>query len=65
VSIDGAHPLSDGQKNQGNKRDLAEGVAGVKVESQFIFHTLCGGFISTGSVITASRQIAVGPTDYK
>jgi hypothetical protein len=39
VSIYGAHPLSDGQKIQENKRDLAEGLAGVKVESRLIFHT--------------------------
>ena len=33
VSIYGAHPLSDGQKNEENERVLVEGVAGVKVES--------------------------------
>ena len=65
MSIYGAYPPSDDQKNQENKRDLAEGVAGVKVESRLIFHTFCEGFISTGSAITASRQTAVWPIDYK
>jgi hypothetical protein len=63
-SIYGAHPLSDGQKNQENKRGLAEGVVGVKIESQLVFHTFCGHFRSTGSAITASHQTAVWPTDY-
>jgi len=58
VSVYGAHPLSDGQKNEENEKGLAEGVSGVK-ESWLIFLIFCGGFRSTGSGVTVSRQTAV------